>query len=95
MKDFHLPMHSRSVFSRIGVVPAHGDNGGRPQPADKSLGIRARKRSDSGRDSRDSPFWLFKVSLQPCSAPGPEAFGAEPFYRPSLPNAECFVKLQD
>ena len=23
MKDFHLPLHSRSVFSRIGVVPAH------------------------------------------------------------------------
>ena len=23
MKDFHLPQHSRSVFSRIGVVPAH------------------------------------------------------------------------
>ena len=22
-KDFHLPLHSRSVFSRIGVVPAH------------------------------------------------------------------------
>ena len=22
MKDFHLPQHSRSVFSRIGVVPA-------------------------------------------------------------------------
>ena len=22
MKDFHLPLHSRSVFSRIGVVPA-------------------------------------------------------------------------
>ena len=22
-KDFHLPLHSRSVFSRIGVVPVH------------------------------------------------------------------------
>ena len=22
MKDFHLPLYSRSVFSRIGVVPA-------------------------------------------------------------------------
>ena len=22
MKDFHLPVHSRSVFSKIGVVPA-------------------------------------------------------------------------
>ena len=22
MKDFHLPLHSRSVFSRIGLVPA-------------------------------------------------------------------------
>ena len=22
MKDFHLPFHSRSVFSKIGVVPA-------------------------------------------------------------------------
>ena len=25
-KDFHLPLHSRSVFSRIGVVPAHQKN---------------------------------------------------------------------
>ena len=26
-KDFHLPLHSRSVFSRIGVVPAHQNSG--------------------------------------------------------------------
>ena len=26
MKDFHLPMHSRSVLSRIGVVPARQNN---------------------------------------------------------------------
>ena len=26
-KNFHLPLHSRSVFSRIGVVPAHQNFG--------------------------------------------------------------------
>ena len=43
-KDFHLPLHSRSVFSRIGAIPARQRNIPKaPGCPSKILGISRRK----------------------------------------------------
>ena len=40
LKDFHLPPHSRSVFSRIGVVPAHQNSDCHLTYANQAVQIR-------------------------------------------------------
>ena len=50
MKDFHLPLLSRSVFSRIGVVPARKNRG------DKNFPIRGRKKQGQPETWQDSTF---------------------------------------
>ena len=68
-KDFHLPLHSRSVFSRIGVVPAHQScnpqrsHSGKTRPPSKSTFIFPRQCQQGDGKARGDKRALFKHAL--------------------------------